>query len=44
MPRSISSKILKKRRPGSRPLCQIVRTNDHQFIDFIRRCLEFVSK
>ncbi len=44
IPRSLSSKSLNKRQPGSRPLCQIVRTNDHQFIDFLCRCFQFVFK
>lgn len=44
MPRSISTKTLKKRRPASRPLGQILRTTDQNFIDFIRRCFEFVFK
>ena len=43
MPRSVSTKSAKKRRPASRPLGQILRTTDNNFIDFIRRCFEFVS-
>jgi hypothetical protein len=42
MPRNVSIKTLKKRRPASRPLGQILRTTDNHFIDFIRRCFEFV--
>jgi hypothetical protein len=42
MPRSVSTKTIKKRRPASRPLGQILRTTDNNFIDFIRRCFEFV--
>jgi hypothetical protein len=42
MPRSSPIKTLKKRRPATRPLGQILRTTDNNFIDFIRRCLEFV--
>ena len=38
----MSTKTLKKRRPASRPLGQILRTTDNHFIDFIRRCFEFV--
>ncbi|CAF2587864.1 unnamed protein product [Rotaria sp. Silwood2] len=41
MPRTISTKTLKKRRPASRPLGQILRTTDQNFIDFIRRCFEW---
>ncbi len=44
VPRTISTKSLKKRRPASRPLGQILRTTDNNFIDFIRRCFEFVLK
>jgi dual specificity tyrosine-phosphorylation-regulated kinase 2/3/4 len=44
IPRSVSTKSLKKRRPASRPLAQILRTTDNNFIDFIRRCFEFVLK
>lgn len=44
MPRTVSTKTLKKRRPASRPLGQILRTTDQNFIDFIRRCFEFVLK
>jgi len=42
IPRAISTKTLKKRRPASRPLGQILRTTDNNFIDFIRRCFELV--
>jgi hypothetical protein len=42
MLRTMSTKTLKKRRPGSRPLGEIVRTTDNQFLDFLRRCLQFV--
>jgi dual specificity tyrosine-phosphorylation-regulated kinase 2/3/4 len=42
IPRTVSTKTLKKRRPASRPLGQILRTTDNNFIDFIRRCFEFV--
>ncbi|CAF0870531.1 unnamed protein product [Rotaria sp. Silwood1] len=41
VPRSLSTKTLKKRRPASRPLGQILRTTDQNFIDFIRRCFEW---
>ncbi|CAF1452722.1 unnamed protein product, partial [Adineta ricciae] len=40
-PRSASAKTMKKRRPASRPLAQILRTTDNNFVDFIRRCLEW---
>ncbi|UJR20329.1 hypothetical protein I4U23_023460 [Adineta vaga] len=40
-PRTASAKTVKKRRPASRPLAQILRTTDNNFIDFIRRCLEW---
>ncbi|CAF1253353.1 unnamed protein product, partial [Didymodactylos carnosus] len=39
--RSVATKNLKKRRPASRPLGQILRTTDNNFIDFIRRCFEW---
>ncbi|CAF3396305.1 unnamed protein product, partial [Rotaria sp. Silwood2] len=41
VPRTVSTKSLKKRRPASRPLGQILRTTDQNFIDFIRRCFEW---
>ncbi|CAF1124994.1 unnamed protein product, partial [Didymodactylos carnosus] len=41
VPRSVTIKNLKKRRPASRPLGQILRTTDNNFIDFIRRCFEW---
>ena len=41
-PRSASAKTMKKRRPASRPLAQILRTTDNNFVDFIRRCLEYI--
>ncbi|CAF3164871.1 unnamed protein product [Rotaria socialis] len=41
VPRTVSTKTLKKRRPASRPLGQILRTTDNNFIDFIRRCFEW---
>ncbi|CAF2040933.1 unnamed protein product [Rotaria magnacalcarata] len=41
IPRSVTTKTLKKRRPASRPLGQILRTTDQNFIDFIRRCFEW---
>jgi hypothetical protein len=44
VPRTIATKSIKKRRPASRPLGQILRTTDNNFIDFIRRCFEFVFK
>ncbi len=37
-----SKKLLKIRRPASRSLGEILRTNDQDFIDFIRQCLQFV--
>ncbi len=37
-----SKKLLKIRRPASRSLGEILRTNDQEFIDFIRQCLQFV--
>lgn len=42
IPRTIAAKSSKRRRPASRPLGQILRTTDNNFIDFIRRCFEFV--
>lgn len=42
IPRTVTTKTLKKRRPASRPLAQILRTTDNNFIDFIRRCFEYV--
>jgi hypothetical protein len=40
-PRNLNTKMFKKRRPGSRPLSQILKTTDNNFIDFVRRCLEY---
>jgi hypothetical protein len=37
---SNSAKTPKRRRPASRPLSQILRTTDGNFIDFIQRCFE----
>lgn len=43
VPRNLNTKLFKKRKPGSRPLAQILKTTETNFIDFIRRCLEYVS-
>ena len=39
-PRCITNSKGKKRRPGSKDLSQAIKTNDANFLDFIRRCLE----
>ncbi|CAF1133289.1 unnamed protein product [Adineta steineri] len=41
MPRNLSSKYLKKHRPGTRPLSQIIRTSDKDFIDFLHQCFQW---
>eukprot|EP00795_Rhopilema_esculentum_P008174 gene8174-14105_t len=40
-PRSITNSKGKKRLPGSKELSSAVKSNDSQFLDFIRRCLEW---
>nr|XP_006824781.1 PREDICTED: dual specificity tyrosine-phosphorylation-regulated kinase 4-like [Saccoglossus kowalevskii] len=40
-PRCITNSKGKKRRPSSKDLCHAVRTSDSNFVDFIRRCLEW---
>ncbi len=37
-----SKKNCKTRRPATKSLGEILRTNDQDFIDFIRQCLQFV--
>lgn len=39
-PRCITNSKGKRRRPNSRDLASMLRVNDMQFVDFIRRCLE----
>ena len=39
-PRCITNSKGKKRRPGSKDLFQAIKTNDANFLDFIKRCLE----
>ena len=41
MPRTLNSKMFKKRRVASRSLGAILKTTDSDFIDFITRCLEW---
>ena len=36
------ARSLTKRRPGSRPLSQIVRTSDQHFVHFLHQCFQFV--
>uniref|UniRef100_A0A9J7Y604 dual-specificity kinase n=2 Tax=Cyprinus carpio TaxID=7962 RepID=A0A9J7Y604_CYPCA len=38
-PRNITNSKGKKRRPNSKDLASVLKTNDPQFLDFIRRCL-----
>ncbi|CAF1215118.1 unnamed protein product [Adineta ricciae] len=40
-PRCSSSKTMKKRRPGTRPLSHIIRTNDFYCLDFLNRCFHW---
>ncbi|KAG9284587.1 hypothetical protein G9A89_004629 [Geosiphon pyriformis] len=40
-PRLVTNSKGKRRRPGSKPLSQIIKTNDVRFIEFIARCLEW---
>ena len=40
VPRTLNTKMYKKRRVGSKSIAQILKTNDASFIDFITRCLE----
>jgi dual specificity tyrosine-phosphorylation-regulated kinase 2/3/4 len=40
IPRTLSTKTNKKRRVNSRPLAQILKNTDVNFVDFIARCLE----
>ncbi|XP_054718156.1 dual specificity tyrosine-phosphorylation-regulated kinase 4-like isoform X2 [Uloborus diversus] len=42
-PRCITNSKGKKRRPGSRPLCVALNTDDQEFVDFISRCLDWNS-
>jgi len=41
VPRNMNTKLFKKRRPGSRPISSILKTSEANFIDFIKRCLEW---
>lgn len=41
-PRNVTNSKGKKRRPNSKDLSTILKTNDPLFLDFIRRCLEYV--
>jgi dual specificity tyrosine-phosphorylation-regulated kinase 2/3/4 len=41
VPRTLNTKMYKKRRVGSKSIAQILKTNDSNFIDFIQRCLEW---
>lgn len=41
VPRTLNTKMYKKRRVGSKSLAQILKTNDANFIDFVMRCLEW---
>ncbi|XP_042608860.1 dual specificity tyrosine-phosphorylation-regulated kinase 4-like isoform X1 [Cyprinus carpio] len=38
-PRNITNSKGKKRRPNSKDIASVLKTNDPQFLDFIRRCL-----
>ncbi|RWS07008.1 hypothetical protein B4U79_10616, partial [Dinothrombium tinctorium] len=40
-PRNITNSKGKKRKPGSKPLSQAVGCNEHEFVDFLSRCLEW---
>lgn len=41
-PRCITNSKNRKRKPGTKPLAHILRTNDQHFVDFVSRCLEWV--
>lgn len=41
-PRNVTNSKGKKRRPSSKDLASVLKTNDPLFLDFIRRCLEYV--
>uniref|UniRef100_A0A7M5VBA8 dual-specificity kinase n=1 Tax=Clytia hemisphaerica TaxID=252671 RepID=A0A7M5VBA8_9CNID len=41
VPRNFTNSKGKKRRPSSKDLGQVLKTNDPLFLDFIRRCLEW---
>ena len=43
VPRCITNSKGKKRRPASKELAQAVKTSDALFLDFVRRCLEWVT-
>ncbi|XP_062856176.1 dual specificity tyrosine-phosphorylation-regulated kinase 4 isoform X2 [Trichomycterus rosablanca] len=40
-PRNVTNSKGKKRRPSSKDLASVLKTNDPLFLDFIRRCLEW---
>ncbi|KAI5105506.1 dual specificity tyrosine-phosphorylation-regulated kinase 4 isoform X3 [Silurus meridionalis] len=40
-PRNVTNSKGKKRRPSSKDLGSVLKTNDHLFLDFIRRCFEW---
>lgn len=41
-PRNVTNSKGKKRRPNSKDLASILKTNDPLFLDFIKRCLVYV--
>lgn len=42
-PRNITNSKGKKRRPNSKELSTVLKTNDALFLDFIKRCLTYVT-
>lgn len=42
-PRNITNSKGKKRRPSSKELSAVLKTNDAVFLDFIKRCLRYTS-
>lgn len=43
-PRCITNSKNRKRKPGTKPLAQVLRCNDPLFVDFVSKCLEWVWK
>lgn len=42
-PRCITNSKNRKRKPGTKPLAQVLRCNDPAFVDFVSKCLEYVD-
>ncbi|XP_031626316.1 dual specificity tyrosine-phosphorylation-regulated kinase 2 isoform X2 [Contarinia nasturtii] len=43
-PRCITNSKNRKRKPGTKPLAQVLRCNDPLFVDFVSKCLEWDPK